>query len=341
MADGWARVSGEFGVCTLIGGPGLTNAITPIAQAYHDSIPMLVISGAVPDRDRDLGEIHDLPDQQALMSTVTAFSHTVRDPAELPDVLARAREVFESRRPRPVHVAIPLDVLEQPVGELALSAAPPPRPARRGRRSPAPRSGSRRPVGRWCSSAAAPATPGPRRWRSRGARRADRPDDQRPRHRAARRRAVPRIGAQLRARLGIAARGRRDPAGRRRAVRSRPVGADEPLEPARPGPRRHRRRATRATLAGRDTLCGDATTTLGDLLAALAGEADETRLRGRASAGRRGPGGAAPPPEVARFAPLLDVLHRVLPADRIVAGDSTQPVYAANHLLPARSRVPG
>lgn len=74
MADGWARVTGQFGVCTLIGGPGLTNAITPIAQAYHDSVPMLVFSGAVPDRDRDLGEIHDLPDQQALMATVTAFS---------------------------------------------------------------------------------------------------------------------------------------------------------------------------------------------------------------------------------------------------------------------------
>ena len=39
---------GAPGVCVLIGGPGLTNAITPIAQAYHDSIPMLVISGAVP-----------------------------------------------------------------------------------------------------------------------------------------------------------------------------------------------------------------------------------------------------------------------------------------------------
>ena len=128
MADGYARVTGEPGVCVLIGGPGLTNAITPIAQAYHDSIPMLVISGAVPNRDRDLGEIHDLPDQQALMSTVTAFSHTVRDPAELPEVLARAAEVFESRRPRPVHLALPLDVIKQPAGELTLSAAPPPRP---------------------------------------------------------------------------------------------------------------------------------------------------------------------------------------------------------------------
>ncbi len=45
MADGYARVSGKPGVCLLITGPGLTNAITPMAQARADSIPMLVISG--------------------------------------------------------------------------------------------------------------------------------------------------------------------------------------------------------------------------------------------------------------------------------------------------------
>src|SRR5579863_10240109 len=51
MADGWARVTGRPGVCILISGPGLTNAITAVAQAHHDSIPMLVISGAVAERD--------------------------------------------------------------------------------------------------------------------------------------------------------------------------------------------------------------------------------------------------------------------------------------------------
>src|SRR6516225_3491506 len=101
MADGWARVTGRPGVCILISGPGLTNAITPVAQAYHDSIPLLVISGAVAESERGYGEIHDLPDQQGLMASVTAFSDTVGDPAELPDVFASAVEVFGSRRPRP------------------------------------------------------------------------------------------------------------------------------------------------------------------------------------------------------------------------------------------------
>src|SRR5271165_4909347 len=55
MADGWARVTGQPGVCVLISGPGLTNAITPIAQAYHDSVPLLVISGAVAEHEHGFG----------------------------------------------------------------------------------------------------------------------------------------------------------------------------------------------------------------------------------------------------------------------------------------------
>ena len=126
MADGYARVTGRPGVCVLIGGPGLTNAITPIAQAYHDSVPVLVVSGAVPESQRHLGEIHDLPDQQGLLETVTAFSHTVTDPAELGEVMDRALRVFGSRRPRPVHIAVPLDVIRRPA---AIDGWAPPAPA--------------------------------------------------------------------------------------------------------------------------------------------------------------------------------------------------------------------
>src|SRR4051794_25784305 len=126
MADAWARVTGRPGVCILISGPGLTNAITPIAQAYQDSIPMLVISGVVPEASRGLGEIHDLPDQQGLLSKVTAFSHSIRDPAELPEVLGRAFDVFASRRPRPVHIEIALDVLRAEADGVGTRAIPAP-----------------------------------------------------------------------------------------------------------------------------------------------------------------------------------------------------------------------
>jgi thiamine pyrophosphate-dependent acetolactate synthase large subunit-like protein len=116
MADGYARVAGKPGVCTLITGAGLTNAATPVAGAYHDSIPLLVISSATACADNGLGHgtLHDLPDQRAFMGTITAESIDVRDPAELPEAFARAFEIFESRRPRPVHIGIPIDVLDLP-----------------------------------------------------------------------------------------------------------------------------------------------------------------------------------------------------------------------------------
>jgi thiamine pyrophosphate-dependent acetolactate synthase large subunit-like protein len=116
MADGYARVSGKPGVCALITGAGLTNAATPIASAYHDSIPLLVISSATAcaDNGRGHGTLHDLPDQRAFMATITADSIEVRDPADLPDAFAHAFEMFASRRPRPVHIGIPIDVLDLP-----------------------------------------------------------------------------------------------------------------------------------------------------------------------------------------------------------------------------------
>lgn len=113
MADGYARVSGKPGVCFIITGPGMTNIATAMGQAYADSIPMLVIS-SVNERGRlgqGNGYLHELPDQRTLVAGVSAFSHTVMAVEELPQVLARAFAVFDSQRPRPVHIALPLDVL--------------------------------------------------------------------------------------------------------------------------------------------------------------------------------------------------------------------------------------
>ena len=119
MADGYARVTGEPGVCTLITGPGVTNASTGIGQAYADSIPMLVISSANdrPSLGRGWGRLHETTDLCAITRPITAFSEMVLDPVELPGLIARAFGIFRSQRPRPVHIAIPLDVLETPVTE--------------------------------------------------------------------------------------------------------------------------------------------------------------------------------------------------------------------------------
>ncbi|MCW3479490.1 5-guanidino-2-oxopentanoate decarboxylase [Neisseriaceae bacterium JH1-16] len=118
MADGYARVTGKPGVCFIITGPGMTNIATAMAQAYADSIPMLVISSvnAAHQLGHGDGRLHELPSQRNVMAGFTAFSHTVLNADELPQVLARAFTVFGSARPRPVHIEIPIDIIRAPAG---------------------------------------------------------------------------------------------------------------------------------------------------------------------------------------------------------------------------------
>jgi len=134
MADGYARVSGRPGVCFLITGPGVTNAATAMAQAFSDSVPMLVIS-AVNERAHlgmGAGRLHELPDQRQVTEGFTVFSHTLLDAAHLPEVIARAFAAFDAGRPGPVHVEIPIDVITAPV-DFAID-----RPARVARPGPDP-----------------------------------------------------------------------------------------------------------------------------------------------------------------------------------------------------------
>ncbi len=131
MADGYARVSGKPGVCFIITGPGMTNIMTALAQAAGDSIPMLVISSVNRTEQLGLGggRLHELPSQRALTAEVTAFSHTLLRPDELPAVLARAFAVFNGARPRPVHIEIPIDVITANADHLlAARGTPPHRP---------------------------------------------------------------------------------------------------------------------------------------------------------------------------------------------------------------------
>ncbi len=125
MADGFARVTGKPGVCTLITGPGVTNAATGIGQAYADSIPMLVISAAndSPSLGKGWGRLHETIDLCAITRPLTAFSAMVHHPDEVPELIAKAFTIFNSQRPRPVHIAIPIDVMEMPVeGEWQVCA---------------------------------------------------------------------------------------------------------------------------------------------------------------------------------------------------------------------------
>jgi acetolactate synthase-1/2/3 large subunit/5-guanidino-2-oxopentanoate decarboxylase len=129
MADGYARATGRPGVAYVITGPGLTNAMTPIGQAYSDSVPMLVISSCLERGDLGLarGRLHEMKDQQAAAATVADWSLTAPDAAGAWRLIDRAFAEFAAARPRPKHVQLPIDVLRAPA---APAPAPRPLPAR-------------------------------------------------------------------------------------------------------------------------------------------------------------------------------------------------------------------
>jgi acetolactate synthase-1/2/3 large subunit len=135
MADGYARAGGKPGVCFIITGPGMTNIMTAMGQAYGDSIPMLVISSVNKTEQLGMkgGRLHELPAQRELTAGVTAFSHTLMRPDELPEVLSRAFALFAGARPRPVHIEIPIDVITAPADHVSGRLG-----ARPGRPAPCP-----------------------------------------------------------------------------------------------------------------------------------------------------------------------------------------------------------
>ncbi len=117
MADGYSRVTGKPGVCLLITGPGLTNAATAMAQAYADSIPMLVISGVNAEGRMGSGRgwLHELKDQRAFAEQISATSTTIHTREDLDEAIAKAFALFATKRPRPVHIEIPTNVMRMKV----------------------------------------------------------------------------------------------------------------------------------------------------------------------------------------------------------------------------------
>jgi len=121
MADGYYRASGKIGVCFIITGPGMTNIMTAMAQALADSIPMLVISSVNKVKDTGSGEghLHELHDQQGMVSKVALTSKTIWQPESLPKVIAEAFALFNGARPGPVHIQLPIDVITADASHVA------------------------------------------------------------------------------------------------------------------------------------------------------------------------------------------------------------------------------
>ena len=130
LADGYARTSGKPAACITVSGPGALNIATAMGQALADSVPMLVISADNKTWQLGLGQgrLHETPDLQAAMAECSRWSHTLMRPDELPGVVARAFAIFNSERPGPVHLTIPLDVITADATHVSVEPWALPRP---------------------------------------------------------------------------------------------------------------------------------------------------------------------------------------------------------------------
>src|SRR5262245_33119099 len=115
MADGYARVTGQPGVVCTTAGPGATNALTGIAEAYGDSMPVLLVSGHVNhDRlGRECGSYHEA-DVESIFRPCTAFSATVRSLEETSGLVAKAFAAMTSGRRRSAALFMPQNLAGTP-----------------------------------------------------------------------------------------------------------------------------------------------------------------------------------------------------------------------------------
>ncbi|WP_374255759.1 acetolactate synthase 3 catalytic subunit [Aquabacterium sp.] len=108
-ADGYARATGEVGVALVTSGPGVTNAITGIATAYMDSIPMVIITGQVPTAAIGLDAFQEC-DTVGITRPIVKHNFLVKDVADLAETMKKAFHIARTGRPGPVVVDIPKDV---------------------------------------------------------------------------------------------------------------------------------------------------------------------------------------------------------------------------------------
>ena len=108
-ADGYARATGEVGVALVTSGPGVTNAVTGIATAYMDSIPMVIVTGQVPTRAIGLDAFQEC-DTVGITRPVVKHNFLVKDVRELALTMKKAFHIARTGRPGPVVVDIPKDV---------------------------------------------------------------------------------------------------------------------------------------------------------------------------------------------------------------------------------------
>ncbi|HBM38518.1 MAG TPA: acetolactate synthase isozyme1 large subunit, partial [Sulfitobacter sp.] len=128
MADGYARATGKPGVAYVITGPGLCNVMTPMGQAYSDSVPVLVLSSCLDETAARKGQLHQMNDQRAAAETVCDWSEMALTAPAAYQLIDRALTEFATSRPRSKHISVPIHLLEAeaaPAHALAVSATLP------------------------------------------------------------------------------------------------------------------------------------------------------------------------------------------------------------------------
>jgi len=110
MAEGWSIFTGQMGVCAVTAGPGLTDAVTAVANAYQSNTPMLVLGGRSALGENDIGSLQDI-NQMALMQPVTKWARICHHTRRIPEYMSMAYRHALSGRPGPVYLELPMDVL--------------------------------------------------------------------------------------------------------------------------------------------------------------------------------------------------------------------------------------
>src|ERR671935_2863394 len=109
-ADAYARLTRNIGVAVVTAGPGVTDAVTGVANAHAARSPLVLVGGAAPLGLRGLGALQEM-EQVALLRPITKGSFTVPETRQIPEVLTTAIRTALSGRPGPVFVEIPVDLL--------------------------------------------------------------------------------------------------------------------------------------------------------------------------------------------------------------------------------------
>ena len=117
MADGYARATGKVGCVLVTSGPGATNAITGIATAYADSIPLVVLSGQVPSGLIGSDAFQEC-DMVGISRPVVKHSFLVKNPEDIPTIIKKAFYIASTGRPGPVVIDLPKDILN-PLNKFA------------------------------------------------------------------------------------------------------------------------------------------------------------------------------------------------------------------------------